>query len=246
MLNFLLIGLLIIFNGLFAASEIAVLSVNANKIEEMANNGHRKAKQVMKFIEKPTKFLSTIQTGITFVGFIASASASEAFADEVSKAIASILNNPGAWESIKPVAIVIVTLILSYVTIVFGELVPKRLAMKKPEAVAFFMVGLLRFLATLMRPFVMLLTFSTNLVIRIFGMDPNQEDNPITEDEIRTMVDAGGEKGVIDQSEKEMINNIFEFDDTEVSEIMTHRTEVAGIPFDATIDEIVQLVYHEK
>lgn len=242
--SIILILVLIIFNALFAASEIAIISVNRNKIEEMANNGHKKAKQVQRFISRPTRFLSTIQSGITFVGFFASASASQAFAEDLGNILAKLpLITPDVG---KTLAIIIVTVLLSYVTIVFGELVPKRLAMKKPEAIAFRLVGMLRIIATILRPFVWFLTISTNLMIRILGIDPNQEDNPITEEEIRTMVAVGGDRGVIDESEKEMINNIFEFDDTEVSEIMTHRTEIIGIPIDANIDEVVNLVFNEK
>jgi putative hemolysin len=242
--SIILLLVLIIFNALFAASEIAIISVNRNKIEEMANNGHKKAKQVQRFISRPTRFLSTIQSGITFVGFFASASASQAFAEDLGNILAKLpLITPDVG---KTLAIIIVTVLLSYVTIVFGELVPKRLAMKKPEAIAFRLVGMLRIIATILRPFVWFLTISTNLMIRILGIDPNQEDNPITEEEIRTMVAVGGDRGVIDESEKEMINNIFEFDDTEVSEIMTHRTEIIGIPIDANIDEVVNLVFNEK
>lgn len=242
--SIILLLVLIILNALFAASEIAVISVNPNKIEEMANNGHKKAKQVQKFITKPTRFLSTIQSGITFVGFFASASASHAFADDLGGLLAKI---PIISDSVaKTFAIIIVTLLLSFVNIVLGELVPKRLAMKKPEQVAFLMVGLLRVVAFILRPFVWLLTASTNLIIRLFGLDPNQEDKPITEEEIRTLVSVGGDRGVIDESEKEMINNIFELDDTEVSEIMTHRTEVIAIPIEANIEEVVNLVFNEK
>lgn len=239
-----LLLVLIILNALFAASEIAVISVNPNKIEEMANNGHKKAKYVQRFIAKPTRFLSTIQSGITFVGFFASASASHAFADDIGNFLAQISFISESFG--RTLAIIIVTVLLSFVNIIFGELVPKRLAMKKPEQIAFFMVGLLRIVAFVLRPFVWLLTISTNLIIRMLGLDPNQEDKQITEEEIRTLVSVGGDKGVIHESEKEMINNIFEFDDTEVAEIMTHRTEVIAIPIDANIDEVVNLVFNEK
>ena len=229
--------ILILLNAFFAASEIAFISLNDAKIEKQAKEGIKKAKQINKMLKNPSKFLATIQIGITLAGFLSSAFASDAFADK----LAPVLNNLipaislGTWKSI---SIVLITLILSYFTLVLGELVPKRIAMKHYEKIAFFSIGIIRVISIISAPFVKFLTFSTNIVSKIFGVAEKEEET-VTEEEIRMMVDAGEEKGTIDETEKEFINNVFEFDDKTVAEIMTHRTDMYAIEVNSDIDQIL-------
>jgi putative hemolysin len=234
-----------VLNAFFAASEIALISLNENKIKYLADEGNKKAKQIRKVLSEPSKFLATIQIGITLAGFLASAFAAESFAGPLVKLIKRA-QLPMGENVLKTAAVIIITIILSYFTLVLGELVPKRLAMKKAEPISFFVVLPLYFLSIGASPFVKLLTASTNFVVRLFGIDPHADEKQITEEEIRMLVDVGEERGAIDESEKEMINNIFEFDNKIVSEIMTHRTDIVGIPIAAGLKEIFAVINREK
>lgn len=237
----LLLFVLILVNAFFAMSEIAVISLNDAKIERMAEEGHKKAKLVLKLTSNSTRFLSTIQIGVTLAGFLSSASASASFAAILTDAISRAI--PGAPESlIAGVSVVVITLITSYFSLVFGELAPKKIGMQAPEKVAFAVVKVLLVISKITAPFVKLLSISTNGVVRLFGFDPNADEEVVTEEEIRMMVDVGGEKGVIEDAQKEMINNIFEFDDTDAGDIMTHRTDVVAADInDTTLDEFMAL-----
>ncbi|NLZ92995.1 MAG: HlyC/CorC family transporter [Firmicutes bacterium] len=237
--------ILIVLNAFFAASEIALISLNDNKIKLMADEGNKKAKLLIKILSEPSKFLATIQIGITLAGFLASAFAAESFAGRLVDLI-KITQIPISENVLKTIAVIIITVILSYFTLVLGELVPKRLAMKKAEQISFLAVSPLNFLSAVTSPFVKLLTVSTNFIVRLLGVDPNVDDEQVTEEEIRMLVDVGKEKGTIDESEKEMINNIFEFDNKTVSEIMTHRTDIAGISISSSLKEIIDLVKRKK
>ena len=240
---FLLI-MLIVLNAFFAASEIALISLNENKIKYMADEGNKKAKQIKKVLSEPSKFLATIQIGITLAGFLASAFAAESFAGRLVNLIKKT-QVPVSENILKTAAVIIITIILSYFTLVLGELVPKRLAMKKAEPISF-VVSPLYFLSMAASPFVKLLTVSTNFVVRLFGIDPHADERQITEEEIRMLVDVGEERGAIDETEKEMINNIFEFDNKIVSEIMTHRTDIVGIPITANLKDIIEVITIKK
>lgn len=237
--------ILIILNAVFAASEIALISLNDAKIKTMAESGHAKAIRVENLLEEPSRFLATIQIGITLAGFLASAFASDTFADQLVYLFQLIgIQIPESW--LKTIAMILITLILAYFTLVLGELVPKRLAMKKSEEISFLAVGPLQTLSKLTSPFVSLLSVSTNFIIRLFGYDPDEDDNQVTEEEIRMMVDIGQEKGAIDEREKLMINNIFEFDNKTADEIMTHRTEIVALPIDADLNTVVDVVNEEN
>ena len=203
--------ILIILNAFFAANEIAFISLNDAKIEAMAKDGNKNAKKIQKMLEKPSRFLATIQIGITFGGFLSSALASDTFGSKLAPVLHNIFPalTVETWTGI---AIVIITIILSYFTLIFGELVPKRIAMKKYETIAFASVGVIRFVSLLTLPFVRFLEFSTNIVSKLFGVS-GAEEEVVTEEEIRMMVSVGEEKGTIEQNEKEMINNVFEFND---------------------------------
>ena len=235
--------ILIALNAFFAAAEIAFISLNDAKIEKQAKDGNKKAKQIYKMLKEPSKFLATIQIGITLAGFLSSAFASESFADD----LAPILNNliPLGLNTWNAISIVIITIILSYFTLVFGELVPKRLAMKNYEKIAYGTVGIIRFISILTLPFVKFLTFSTNFISKLFGVSA-QDEETVTEEEIRMMVDVGGEKGIIEEEEKELINNVFEFNDKVVSEIMTHRMDMFAIDIKQNISEVLSEIDEYK
>ncbi len=237
--------ILVIMNAFFAASEIALISLNDNKIRLMAEDGDKTAKVLNNLLREPSKFLATIQIGITLAGFLASAFASETFAEPlVNLLVESGVPIPEVW--LKTASMLVITIILSYFTLVLGELVPKRIAMKKAEPIARFVANPLRALAMFTAPFVKLLTASTNFFVRLFGVDPNAEEEHVTEEEIRMMVDVGEEKGTIHENEKEMINNVFEFNNKTVSDIMTHRTDIAALSIDASLSEVIDFINSEK
>ncbi len=236
-----LLFILILVNAFFAMSEIAIISLNDSKIEKMAENGHKKAKQIMRLTENSSSFLSTIQIGVTLAGFLTSASASQVFAQRLTDAVSPILPDSIPVSLIHSISVVLITLIMSYFSLVFGELAPKRIAMQVPEKISFLAVGPLLFVAKITKPAVKLLSFSTNLVVRIFGFDPNSDEETVTEEEIRMMVDVGQEKGVIEDTQKEMIDNIFEFDDIDVSDIMTHRTDMYAVEANDNLQNVIDI-----
>ncbi len=234
---FLLI-ILIACNAFFAAAEIAFISLNDAKIDLQAKEGNKKAKRIKKMLENPSKFLATIQIGVTLAGFLSSAFASEAFASELAPKLHELIPtvDVGVWNS---VSIILITIILSYFTLIFGELVPKRIAMKYYEKISFATIGVIRAISIITAPFVRFLTFSTNIVSKIFGITGNEEET-VTEEEIRMMVNVGEEKGTIDKEEREMINNVFEFNDKVVSEIMIPRKEVYALDINLSIAKVLE------
>jgi len=236
--------ILIGLNAYFAATEIAYISLNDAKISKLAKEGNKKASQIEKMLKNPSKFLATIQIGITFAGFLSSAFASDAFADD----LAPILNNifPVLSQEIwRGISIVIITIILSFFTLVLGELVPKRLAMKYYEKIAFSTIGVVRGISVITSPFVKLLTITTNMISKMFGVSEAEEEI-VTEEEIKMMIDEGQEKGTIEEGEKELLNNVFEFNDTIVSEVMTPRTDMYAIEINSDINELLDEVDEYK
>lgn len=227
--------ILILINAYFAASEIAFISLNDAKIEKKAKEGNKKAKQIEKMLKNPSKFLATIQIGITLAGFLSSAFASDAFADILAPALNNLFPMISV-QTFRGISIIIITIILSFFTLVFGELVPKRLAMKYYEKIAYASIGIIRFISIITAPFVKILTKSTNVISKIFGISENEEEI-VTEEEIKMMIDEGEENGTIEFEEKEMINNIFEFNDITASEVMTHRTDIFGLEVNDNIEE---------
>ena len=236
--------ILILLNAYFAASEIAFISLNDAKIEKQAKEGNKKAKQIEKMLKEPSKFLATIQIGITLAGFLSSAFASETFADMLAPVLNSWIPavSIGIWKSI---SIIIITIILSFFTLVFGELVPKRLAMKHYEKISFATIGVIRAISIITAPFVKLLTVVTNAISRIFGVGENEEET-VTEEEIKMMVNQGEEKGTIEESEKELINNVFEFNDITVSEIMRHRKDIFAVDMRISNEELLDELSQEE
>jgi putative hemolysin len=238
--------LLIVLNGFFAASEIALISLNDNKLRLMGNEKSKKKIEILKkLLSEPGRFLATIQIGITLGGTLSSAFASESFSDRLAGLIKQT-GVPVPDAVLKTLSMIFVSVILSYFSLVIGELVPKRLAMKKEEAISMFAARPLYILSVVTYPAVKLLNASTNLIVRLFGIDPNADEEEVTEEEIRMMVDVGEEKGTIQENEKEMINNIFDFDNKTVMDIMTHRTDIVALPVDASLDEVISLFNEEK
>lgn len=236
--------ILILINAYFAASEIAFISLNDAKIEKQAKEGNKKAKQIEKMLKTPSKFLATIQIGITLAGFLSSAFASETFADKIAPYLYNMIPaiSLGVWKSI---SIIFITIILSFFTLVFGELVPKRLAMKHYEKISFATIGVIRTISIITAPFVKLLTSVTNGISKIFGVGENEEET-VTEEEIKMMVDQGEESGTIKEDEKELINNVFEFNDITVSEIMRHRKDIFAVDINISTEELLEELSKEE
>lgn len=237
--------ILIALNAVFACAEIAVISFNDNKLAKLAEEGNKRAVRLARLTSQPARFLATIQVAITLAGFLGSAFAADNFSDVLSDWIVG-LGVPISRATLDTVSVILITIILSYFTLVFGELVPKRVAMKKAETLALGMSGLISFISKLFAPIVWLLTISTNALLRLMGIDPNSDDEEVTEEEIRMMVDAGREKGVIDEEEKEIIQNVFEFDDITAGEIATHRTDIALLWTDETPEQWAQTIHETR
>lgn len=219
---------LIALNAVFASAEIAVISMNDTKLQRMARGGDARARRLVNLTAQPAKFLATIQVAITLAGLLGSAFAAENFAG----ALAAALKGAGVGISesvLKSFAVFIITLVLAYFNLVFGELVPKRVAMKKAEGLALGMSGMLTGVSKLFAPLVALLTVSTNGILRLMGIDPEDEEEEVSEEEIYMMLEAGNEKGTIDAEETRWIRNVFAFDDTAVEEVCTHRVEVTAL-----------------
>lgn len=228
--------ILILVNAIFACAEIAVISMNDNKLAKMSAAGDKRAIRLLKLTSQPARFLAVIQVGITFAGFLGSAFAADNFSDRLVKWVISMgVKIPQA--TLDTIAVIVITVILSYFTLVLGELVPKRLAMRNAERLALAMSGLIYFISKIFAPLVSLLTLSTNGILRLLRIDPHAADEQITEEEIRMMVDEGSEKGAINHTEKEMIQNIFEFDDKTAEDVMTHRTEVSLLWLDESDEQ---------
>lgn len=235
--------ILIAINAFFAMTEIAVISLNATKLKKMEEDGDKVATRLLRMAEHSTSFLSTIQIGITLAGYLGSAFAADSFSDGLTS---WLYNTVGfqvlSYQALNSVSVVIITVILSYFTLIFGELVPKRIAMQKSMQVAKIASSVITALATVMRPVIWFLTFSTNTVLKLLRLKTTSEEETVTEEEIRMMVDLGEERGTIDSDEGEWIDNVFEFGETTVREAMTHVSELVAIPVDATQDEITKVI----
>lgn len=235
--------ILIAINAFFAASEIAVISLNEVKLRRQVEAGDAKAKKMLRMVEEPTGFLSTIQVGITLAGFLGSAFAADSFSDLL---VGWLVNTCkitfiplGVLDT---VAVILITIVLSFFTLVLGELVPKRVAMRNPEGLARRVCGVILGLSKALRPIVWLLSASTNGILRLFGINPNETGEDVSEEDILDLVDAVEEQGEIDNDTKEMIENVFEFDNTAVSEIMTRRSDMTVLYESDTAEEIMNTI----
>jgi putative hemolysin len=238
-------AVLISLNAVFACAEIAVITMNDAKLAKLAAEGDKRAVRLARMTSQPARFLATIQVAITLSGFLGSAFAANNFAKRITEAI----TQSGAAipaQTINTISVVIITLILTFITLVFGELVPKRVAMKNAEKLALGMSGLINGVAKIFAPLVWLLTVSTNGILRLLGIDPNAEDEEVTEEEIRMMVDVGSEKGTIEATEKEMIHNVFEFDNVAAEDILTHRTQVDILWLDESDEDWAEAIHNTR
>lgn len=239
--SIILIVVLVIVNAFFAASEMAIVSLNKTKINILAEEGNKNAKLLKKVLNDPNNFLSTIQVGITFAGFFASASA----ATSLSVGFASFLSglNVPYAESI---ALLVTTLVISYFTLVLGELVPKRIALQNSEKIAMSAIKVIMFFSKITKPFVWFLSFSTNIILKILGMDKEGMEEEISREEIRSLIEIGEENGAINSSEREMIDGIIEFDDTTAKKIMTPRTETFLLEVNENIRDCIKHILDEN
>lgn len=239
-----LLILLVFLNGFFAASEMAMVTLNDAKLKLLADDGNKKAKKVQKLLKEPTKFLASIQVGITIAGFLTSAVAADKFAGP----LASLVNQwlkAVPYEVLHGICLVVLTILLAFISIVFGEMVPKRIAMNNPERISFAFVGALTFLFKITSPIVFLLSKTTNGLLRLLGVNPDEQNEEVTEEEIMMMIDTGKESGVFEESQKEMIEGIFEFDDTTADEAMTHRTEVVALNITSSLEDVINCSIEE-
>ena len=238
--------ILILVNAFFAATEIAVISLNEKKVKSKAEDGDKKAVKMLKMIEEPTRFLSTIQIGITLAGFLGSAFAADNFAKKLSNYAIRVFGISEAKAgAVNSVSVVVITLILSYFTLVLGELVPKRVAMKHKEKLSEVCCGIISFLATVLRPIIWLLTVSTNCVLRIMGIDPHEKDEAVSEEDIVLMLDAGADEGTINEDDIEYIKNVFKLDKMTAEDVMTPRKSIVSIDNETTDEEILKIIEEE-
>ena len=246
-LKVVLLFALILVNAFFAMSEMAIVTLNDSKMEKMADEGHKKAKKVLRLTEDSSRFLSTIQVGVTLAGFLTSAVAATSFSSILTAWLTDVFSiTDGSVKGlIASFSLILITIVISYFSLVLGELLPKRIAMHNPESISFRVVGILLFFKAIMRPIVGLLSASTNGMLRLFGINPKDTPQAVTEEEIRMLVDVGEEKGVIEESQKEMINNIFEFDDIVAADVMTHRTDVVAIDINDSFTTVLKTAMEE-
>lgn len=242
MLGALLLQLVLIFlNAVFASAEIAVISLNETKLRQDAKEGDVRAKKLVDLTEQPAKFLATIQVAITLAGLLGSAFAAENFATPLVTWLIG-LGVPISQQILKNIAVVLITMVLAYFNLVFGELVPKRIAMKKSESMALGMAGMLSMVSKVFAPLVFLLTKSTNFILKRMGINPEEEEEQVSEEEIRMLVHVGNQQGVIDEEESEIIQNVFKLDDISIEKICTHRRNVISLSMTDSIEKWEEMI----
>lgn len=237
---------LILLNAFFAATEIAVISLNEKKLKARAESGDKKAGKMLKMIENPTQFLSTIQIGITLAGFLGSAFAADNFAERLSGFVVKTFDISKAHVGvINTAAVIVITLVLSFFTLVLGELVPKRVAMKHKDKLAEAVCGAISFLSIVLKPVIWLLTVSTNGVLRLFRINPHEKEEPISEEDIVLLLDAGAGEGTLDHNDIEYIKNVFKLDCMTAGAVMTHRRGMVIISKESTDEDIMEIIEAE-
>ncbi|MFA7076089.1 MAG: hemolysin family protein, partial [Candidatus Izemoplasmatales bacterium] len=232
-----LIFILILVNGFFAAAEMALVSLNQNRINQLADEGNKKAKALRRISNDSTKYLSTIQVAITLAGFLSSAIAGSNLAENFT----SFFQEIGITLPFN-LSVVIITLILSFFTLIFGELVPKKIALNSPEKIALFSVGILKVTMFITRPAVWLLAVTTKGIVNLFGLNKSEDKNLTSENEIKQMIRSGHMQGLFKKKEKDMLENIFAFDDIEAERIMTPRIDIYAIDINDSKDEIIDQI----
>ena len=239
--------ILIFLNAFFAATEIAVISLNGAKLRKEAEEGNKKSARLLKMVEEPSGFLSTIQIGITLAGFLGSAFAADNFSGYLVNWVYDDLGYRGmSQETLNTISVIVITIILSYVTLILGELVPKRIAMQKPYEIAKFTSGVVSAVATVMKPVIIFLSLSTNAVLKLLRMKTETEEESVTEEELKMMIELGGKKGVLDKDESDWIKNVFEFDDITVEEVMTQRSDMVTVDLDDDEEKILETIRESK
>ena len=239
--------ILIFLNAFFAATEIAVISLNGAKLRKEAEEGNKKSARLLKMVEEPSGFLSTIQIGITLAGFLGSAFAADNFSGYLVNWVYDDLGYRGmSQETLNTISVIVITIILSYVTLILGELVPKRIAMQKPYEIAKFTSGVVSAVATVMKPVIVFLSLSTNAVLKLLRMKTETEEESVTEEELKMMIELGGKKGVLDKDESDWIKNVFEFDDITVEEVMTQRSDMVTVDLDDDEEKILEVIRESK
>lgn len=237
---------LILLNAFFAATEIALISLNEKKVQAQAESGDKRAGKMLRIIKEPTQFLSTIQIGITLAGFLGSAFAADNFAERLSGGLIRLFNASPAHEgAIRTVSVILITLILSYFTLILGELVPKRIAMRHKEKLAGAVCGVITVLSKILGPIIWLLTVSTNGVLRLFGIDPKEKEEAVSEEDIVIMLDAGGDDGTIRQDDIRYIKNVFRLEHRSAVDIMTPRGAVVSVPVDIAEEDLTAVIAQE-
>ncbi|QXE01212.1 hemolysin family protein [Terribacillus sp. DMT04] len=238
-LQLVLIGILTALNAFFAAAEIALVSLNKNRISQQADNGDKKAAMLEKLIADPSKFIATIQVGITLAGFFSSASAATGLADRFAGVLGDI---PYAQQ----ISVVVITILLSYVTLVFGELFPKRVALQNAEKIARFSVTPILFISKIAMPFVKFLSFSTNMLVKITRVGNDAEAEKVSREEIKLLAQTGQEEGILNEDELGMIKGVFDLDDKIAREIMTPRTDTFTLSIDTPPNELADILLEQK
>lgn len=248
LVEILIISVLILINGIFTCAELGILSVNRNKIRLKAEEGSKRAILILDILEKPDTLLPTIQIAVTISGLFVGAYSGQVFAEPITNALISggYFSSFIAEDTLQSLVVICITIILSYFTLVFAELVPKKIALSNPEKVANIMIHPIIIFSKLCKPFVIVLSFSSILVLKILGIKVDKERDSVTEEEIRMLVDAGGKIGNIDADERQMINNIFEFNDITAEEIATHRTDIVSLDIEDTFEEILKVATNDK
>lgn len=239
--NLFFLAFLTLINAFFSCTEMAVVSVNKNRMGMLAEKGNKKAKLILKLLEEPTNFLSTIQVAITLSGFFASASAATNFSFVVENWL-----NPFNIPYTKEISLVLVTVVLSFFTLVFGELVPKRVALQRAESIALFSVKIVYLISKIVLPFIKLLSFSTNLVLKILGVNLENIEEKVSEEEIKSLIEVGQRHGVFNETEKEMITSVLSFDNKIAREIMIPRKNVYSVNIDTPLTNYLDELLEEK
>lgn len=239
--NFILIFILVMINAFFASAEMAIVSINKTKVSLLADGGNKKAKLLLNLVKEPSNFLATIQVGITFAGFFASASA----ATSISAGLAEFLASVGVSYS-SNIALILITLLISYITLVLGELLPKRIALQNAEKVAMFSVKPVIFISKLTKPFVWFLSASTNLLLKILGIKSEGLEEKVSREEIKSLIELGEEQGALNETERNMIDGIIQFDDILAKEIMTPRTETFYLEVNSNLKDNLNTILEES
>ncbi|EAE6306260.1 HlyC/CorC family transporter [Listeria monocytogenes] len=238
-LQLILIVVLTMLNAFFASAEMALVSLNKNRVKSQAETGDKKAVMLAKLVDDPSKFLATIQVGITLAGFFSSASAATSIATRLESVF-------GGSSFAKELSIIVVTIVLSYITLVFGELYPKRLALQKSEKIARVSVRPIMAVGVVLRPFVKFLSFSTDILVKLTRMEKNTDNEKMTREEMQLLIETGRRDGVIEVEELQMLRGVFEMDNKYAREVMVPRTDAFMVDVEIESEELCDALLSEN